>query len=66
MTRTTGKRIYGRPVHLVESRYETNQNLGFHFLCVLRVRGMGSAASGHVHQQLERVSPAQYEALEPV
>jgi hypothetical protein len=32
MTRMTGKRISVRPVHLVEVRYETNQNIGFHSL----------------------------------
>ena len=46
--------------------YETDQHCGFDFVCGLRVRGLGSAASSHVYQQLERVPQDQHGTLEPL
>ena len=46
--------------------HETPQYLDFDFMCVLRTRGMGPAASGQVLQQLGPVPQAQHAALEPV
>jgi hypothetical protein len=66
MTRIFGKCISVRPVYLVEVRHETNQHFGFDFMCVLRIRGMGSAVSLQGTDPVGRVPQAQHDALEPV